>query len=398
MSVALKLRGGALGLLLGQWRALNSSAHGGQTVMDEIRVARAGKASSDYRRRRDPDSPAAGASNTQPPTTAANEATGTDAATLSTLAVQSYPSSPAQDPDLLMHPSRARADLNAYARGPKAAAAQRPPAPSAPVAGTIAADAQAASHSGAGHGHPPPPLTWQDAELEDLSGWQPVTYGESGIEAMVERRIRDSVARGELDNLKGRGQPLEALPAKHDAQFYRIDPLLAALSRSMGAQAIKPRSLELRDELAEARREFEQAVAAEARRRRQQRARLGRPAAGPSRAGPGSVAAPVAGGDGNTHGSTSSSSGNGSGDTRREEARCIGEELAAADLPGLAYRFEQVAQLRAQYNGVVLADKEVYGAGWPLEQLRRLEYGQEVAAAAEAALVEQDAHAQERGV
>lgn len=33
MSVALKLRGGALGLLLGQWRALNSSAHGGQTVM-----------------------------------------------------------------------------------------------------------------------------------------------------------------------------------------------------------------------------------------------------------------------------------------------------------------------------------------------------------------------------
>lgn len=58
----------------------------------------------------------------------------------------------------------------------------------------------------------------------------------------------------------------------------------------------------------------------------------------------------------------------------------------------------QVAQLRAQYNGVVLADKEVYGAGWPLEQLRRLEYGQEVAAAAEAALVEQDAHAQERGV
>lgn len=35
---------------------------------------------------------------------------------------------------------------------------------------------------------------------------------------------------------QGRGQPLEALPAKHDAQFYRIDPLLAALSRSMGAQ------------------------------------------------------------------------------------------------------------------------------------------------------------------
>lgn len=112
--------------------------------------------------------------------------------------------------------------------------------------------------------------------------------------------------------------------------------------QSASLQAIKPRSLELRDELAEARREFEQAVAAEARRRRQQRARLGRPAAGPSRAGPGSVAAPVAGGDGNTHGSTSSSSGNGSGDTRREEARCIGEELAAADLPGLAYRFEQV--------------------------------------------------------
>ncbi len=35
---------------------------------------------------------------------------------------------------------------------------------------------------------------------------------------------------------QGRGQPLEALGPRHDAQFYKVDPLMAALSRSMGAQ------------------------------------------------------------------------------------------------------------------------------------------------------------------
>ncbi|KAG2425273.1 hypothetical protein HXX76_013855 [Chlamydomonas incerta] len=388
-----------------------------QTLQDEIRVARAGKASTDYRHSRDAESSAAAIDSAGGGSASAHTA-GTGAATSEAQHPQRQRGSaaapgggaaavlpqatqpprsrqaPDPDPDLLLHPSRARGDLNAYARGPNSTAAAGPP--TAP-----AASAGARSHAALQGGTPPlppppPPLAWQAEDVEDLSGWQPVTYGESGIEAMVERRIRDSVARGELDNLKGRGQPLEALRPRHDAQFYTVDPLMAALSRSMGAQAVKPRSLELRDELTAARREFEQAVAAEARRRAQ--ARPGRQGAGPPRAV--AAAAPVAGGNGDSDCNVArSSGGSGSGGSvmKREQARRIGEELAAADLPGLAHRFEEVCQLRAQYNGAVLADKETYGAGWPLEQLRRLEYGRGVAAAAEAALMAPAAAAADRG-
>ncbi|KAG2425269.1 hypothetical protein HXX76_013851 [Chlamydomonas incerta] len=396
------------------WRAF--SAGGGadgnsrsflQTLQDEIRVARAGKASTDYRRSRDAESSAAAidsagggsaSAHTAGVGAAASEAQhqqrqrgsaaapGGGAAAVLPQATQPPLSRqpPDPDPDLLLHPSRARGDLNAYAHGP-----------------SFAASGGARSHTALQGGTPPlpppPPMAWQAEDVEDLSGWQPVTYGESGIEAMVERRIRDSVARGELDNLKGRGQPLEALGPRHDAQFYTVDPLMAALSRSMGAQAVKPRSLELQDELTAARREFEQAVATEARRRAQARP-PGRQGAGPPRAV--AAAAPVAGGNGDSDCNVArSSGGSGSGGSvmKREQARRIGEELATADLPGLAHRFEEVCQLRAQYNGAVLTDKETYGAGWPLEQLRRLEYGREVAAAAEAALMEPVAAAADRG-
>ncbi|KAG2492962.1 hypothetical protein HYH03_008869 [Edaphochlamys debaryana] len=180
-------------------------------------------------------------------------------------------------------------------------------------------------------------------ELEDLSGWEPVTYGESGMEAIVERRIRESIAQGQLDGLKGRGQPLEALGPRHDHQFYKVDPLMAALGRSMGAQAIKPRSIELRDELSSAVKAFEDALAREARKRLQALAAASRTGA----ASPEAVASKLA------------------------------EELASADLKGAAYAFEEASRVRSQYNGAVLVDKETYGASWPLEQVRRAEYAAE---------------------
>lgn len=43
------------------------------------------------------------------------------------------------------------------------------------------------------------------------------------------------------------GQPLSA--EDHSAQFGRVDPLVAAVTRTMGAQGVKPLSLELRDEV-----------------------------------------------------------------------------------------------------------------------------------------------------
>ncbi len=43
------------------------------------------------------------------------------------------------------------------------------------------------------------------------------------------------------------GQPLPA--EDHSAQFGRVDPLVAAITRTMGAQGVKPLSLELRDEV-----------------------------------------------------------------------------------------------------------------------------------------------------
>lgn len=43
------------------------------------------------------------------------------------------------------------------------------------------------------------------------------------------------------------GKPLPA--EDHSAQFGRVDPLVAAVTRTMGAQGVKPLSLELRDEV-----------------------------------------------------------------------------------------------------------------------------------------------------
>ena len=43
------------------------------------------------------------------------------------------------------------------------------------------------------------------------------------------------------------GKPLPA--EDHTAQFGRVDPLVAAVTRTMGAQGVKPLSLELREEV-----------------------------------------------------------------------------------------------------------------------------------------------------
>ncbi len=155
---------------------------------------------------------------------------------------------------------------------------------------------------------------------------------------------------------QGHGQPLDSV-SRHDAQFYRVDPLMAALTRSMGAQAVRPRSLELRDELNRAVEEFEQAVRAEV---RKVVAAAGSGSAGRLRGGGRGVA--PAGGAG-----------------REAEVEGAVGELVERRLPGLSYKYDEVQRLREQYNGAVLADKETYGSAWPLEPLRRLEFGQEVA-------------------
>lgn len=154
---------------------------------------------------------------------------------------------------------------------------------------------------------------------------------------------------------QGHGQPLDSV-SRHDAQFYRVDPLMAALTRSMGAQAVRPRSLELRDELHRATEDFEQAVRAEVRK---------------------VVAAAGAGSAGRLRGQ-GRGEGPAGGTGREAEVHGVVGELVARRLPGLSYKYEDVQRLRGQYNGAVLADKETYGSVWPLEPVRRLEFGQEV--------------------
>ncbi|GFR49261.1 hypothetical protein Agub_g11279, partial [Astrephomene gubernaculifera] len=214
-------------------------------ILEEVRVARAQKAAGDYRRQRgDPQQqqPASSDPNRSSSDVGAGGQTSSSSSSGAIARSQTSPALPAaaaggasaDSAAQELHPSRGRADLNAYARSP--------------LGGGVGTSLS----SGLG-------VPVLDDEAGSLSNWQPVTMGESGFEAMVERRIRDSVARGELDNLKLKGKPLDSV-VRHDSQFYRVDPLMAAMGRSMGAQAVRPRSLELREELAAAQREFEEAV------------------------------------------------------------------------------------------------------------------------------------------
>lgn len=147
-------------------------------------MARAGKASSDYLRRRDAD-----ATTTSSSSAGSSSGVGEPAAAVAAETAA----------DSEVHVSRSYHHMNAYARGALSGPAGGPDEARAP--GRSTSDGGGAAYVyGSAAAHPRRRLDDQDG-LEDLSGWQPVTMGESGIEAIVERRIRDSVARGELDKL-----------------------------------------------------------------------------------------------------------------------------------------------------------------------------------------------------
>ncbi|KAI3425216.1 hypothetical protein D9Q98_008984 [Chlorella vulgaris] len=210
-----------------------------------------------------------------------------------------------------------------------------------------------------------------------LSG--PSGLGPVGSEAAIARSIAD----GALDNLPGRGKPLQH--ADHGAQFYQVDPLVQAVTRTMGAQGLRPPSLDLRDELAAAlaalRRqlgaELCAIVTAERREREEQRAS--------SSSSPGSKRLGE---------SSSSSSGEGwfAGMLGVLAAKQPSRGTSAVELrtphtvrsiregkhAGLQHLAAEVAALTQQYNAAVLADKESLGSHWPLNQVKLLDWPAEV--------------------
>ncbi|KAL4857005.1 Choline-phosphate cytidylyltransferase 2 [Chlorella vulgaris] len=216
-----------------------------------------------------------------------------------------------------------------------------------------------------------------------LSG--PSGLGPVGSEAAIARSIAD----GALDNLPGRGKPLQQ--ADHGAQFYRVDPLVQAVTRTMGAQGLRPPSLDLRDELAAAlaalRRqlgaELRAVVTAERREREEQRAS--------SSSSPGSKRL---GESSSSSSSSTSSSGEGwfagmlgvlaakqpSRGTSAVEPRIphTVRSIREGKHAGLQHLAAEVAALTQQYNAAVLADKESLGSHWPLNQVKHLDWPAEV--------------------
>lgn len=60
----------------------------------------------------------------------------------------------------------------------------------------------------------------------------------SGLGIAAEARIQAAIAGGALEGLKGTGKPLTQ--EDPTAQFARVDPLVAAVTRTMGTQNIRP--------------------------------------------------------------------------------------------------------------------------------------------------------------
>lgn len=211
----------------------------------------------------------------------------------------------------------------------------------------------------------------------------------------IERQIQEGIKAGALDNLRGRGEPL---PARHDAQFFRVDPLMAALGRAMGAQKLRPRSLDLRDELQQEQDIFERAVGDAARRLVAKGLLVG---AGADRSRAAIHARDTSGTGSGTTGSGSSSSSSsgrspqsptpiavrqgtaGTGRYPAREARVLAAALAegAVSDGGLAAVHGALTASVRAYNSAVLGDKETYGSAWPLEPRRILSFQQACEAA-----------------
>lgn len=181
----------------------------------------------------------------------------------------------------------------------------------------------------------------------------------------------------------------------HSAQFYATDPLIQAVTRTMGAQNVKPLSLELRDELARELAVLRAQLEAEVKLAMSAEAAAQRGTGGAAdEAGPASV----------QRRAEAASSGNGSGSGGwfgRWFGGAQGEAAAgttssrrptlaairAGQHPGLSHAAEAVRLLIKQYNTAVLQDKETFGAFWPLNPARQLDWAAEVEAAVAAATV-----------
>ncbi|GAB4819813.1 hypothetical protein N2152v2_006859 [Parachlorella kessleri] len=229
----------------------------------------------------------------------------------------------------------------------------------------------------------------------------------SGLGALAENQIRAGIKAGALENLKGKGKPLAQ--EDHSAQFYRVDPLIQAMGRTMGAQNMRPESVDRRDALLYQLAAFRRHVAAEVAKAKQQEKPQPVLAVGQSSEGlevEDSTTAAVSalgssnsGAASNSARSTSSSlwsqllqlvsAGSGSPRTDSQQpAAGPGQgawtlrDLRAGQHEGLKLALDEVNGLVKQYNSAVLQDKETYGAHWPLEQHPQLSMATEVDRAA----------------
>ncbi|KAL4419818.1 hypothetical protein ABPG75_006916 [Micractinium tetrahymenae] len=235
-------------------------------------------------------------------------------------------------------------------------------------------------------GDPPPRSRLAEAAADFAEAQQTqqalMLSSPSGLGVGAEAAIAQAIKDGALDDLPGKGKPLKQ--EDHGVQFYRVDPLVQAVTRTMGAQNVRPLSLELQEELQRELAALRAQLAAELL---------------AAKAGEASAAAAGAGGKRDAADSGSSSSGDGgaggswfgrwlgggggshsSGGSGGRQRRSVAA-IRAGQHAGLAHAAEKVGQLIRQYNSAVLADKEAFGAFWPLNPAKQLDWAAEVDAA-----------------
>jgi hypothetical protein len=177
------------------------------------------------------------------------------------------------------------------------------------------------------------------------------------------------------------GKPLKG--EDHGVQFYRVDPLMQAMTRTMGAQNLRPPSLELRDELAAAlaslrRHLHQELLAALEAERRQHDQRAAEAEEGSGNKGTQTAGAVGAGSWVSRLldlGALKAAAGSNPGNSSRPTVAGI----LAGQHPGLQHSADEVAKLIRLYNSAVLADKENLGSHWPLNQSKPLDWEKEVA-------------------
>ena len=193
----------------------------------------------------------------------------------------------------------------------------------------------------------------------------------------------------------GAGQPLKQ--EDHGAQFHSVDPLVQAALRTMGAQSVKPRSLELQQEVQRELAALRRGLAAELRRalgvaREGQREQQQEPSnSGGGGDGGSGAAAGASSATASTGGWLGGWFGAGAGEQRQRKKEVASSSsrsrppsvagIRAGHHPALRHAAEEAGRLVQQYNSAVLADKETFGGSWPLHQMRQLDWGAEVDAA-----------------